>query len=140
LSVRIFYDIEKFRLKGWRKAVKTIDKVIGSEFKISGDLYFIITNDETLRKINSQFLKHDYNTDVITFNYNEGNKINGEVYISIDTVKLNSRIYRVTLNDEVFRVIIHGVLHLLGYDDKKMKDRIEMRRKEDFWFENLKQR
>jgi probable rRNA maturation factor len=135
LSIRIFYDETDFRFRGWRKTVKVIEKVIGKEQKISGDLSFIITNDASLRKINLQFLKHDYNTDVITFDNSEGIVINGEVYISIETVQANALNYNVSLRNEVLRVIIHGVLHLVGYDDKSVEEKVKIRQEEDRWLE-----
>jgi probable rRNA maturation factor len=137
LSIRIFYDETDFRLKGWRKAVGIIKKVIAKEQKISGDLSFIITNDESLKKINVEFLEHDYYTDVITFNYNEGDCISGEVYISLDRVTENALNYNVSLNTELMRILIHGVLHLVGYDDRDDESRSEMRRMEDYWLESL---
>lgn len=137
MSIRIFYDGTDFRLKGWRKVSELIRRVIAKEKKISGDLSFIITDDESLRKINIEFLEHDYYTDVITFNYNEGNVLNGEVYISLDRVKENALNYNVSLNMELIRVVVHGVLHLAGYDDKDESGKSEMRRMEDYWLNSL---
>jgi probable rRNA maturation factor len=139
LSVHIFYDNINYRIKRWRKTVIVIKKVIESENKSLGDLNFIITDDKSLRKINVEFLKHDYNTDVISFDYNHGNVINGEVYISLDTVRGNSVNYKVSLDNEINRVVIHGLLHLLGYDDRSDEEKDDMRKMEDKWldyFEN----
>ena len=135
MSIRIFYDETNFRIKGWRKVVKIINEVIAKEQKISGDLRFIITNDHNLREINIKFLEHDYNTDVITFNYNSGKVVNGEVYISLETVNENSLNYNVSLSLEVLRVIIHGVLHLVGFDDKTEAEKTQMRKMEDLYLE-----
>ena len=138
MSIRIFYDEISFRLKGWKRAEKVIKEVIAKEQKISGDLNFIITNDETLKNINVEFLEHDYYTDVITFNYNKENVINGEVYISLNRVKENALNYNVSLEEELFRVLIHGILHLIGLKDSTDVERNNMRKLEDFWLESMK--
>jgi probable rRNA maturation factor len=137
LSIRIYYDDVRFRLRGWKKLVKIIEKVIRKENKISGDLNFIVTNDKYIRELNIKFLDHDYFTDVISFGYGEGEVVSGEVYISIETVKKNSISYNVNLNKEVIRVIIHGVLHLVGYDDNTTDQRDIMRCMEDCWIEEM---
>jgi rRNA maturation RNase YbeY len=133
LKVRIFYDNIDFRLKGWRKIKKVIEKVISEEGKISGDLNFIITDDNSLKKINAKYLKHNYFTDVISFDNNTDGKISGEVYISFDRVKINSVNYNVSLREEFMRVIVHGVLHLCGHRDNDKQTKSEMTRREDYW-------
>ena len=131
--IRLFYDNTGYRLRGSRKALNLIEKVIREEKRISGDLNFIFTNKYRVREINIEFLKHDYFTDVIAFGYSDGNIIEGEIYLSIETIKKNSVNYKVSLKNEVIRVMIHGALHLCGYDDKTEEERIIMREKEDYW-------
>ena len=133
MSIKIFYDETVFRLKGSGKARKIVREIIKKEKKTSGDLSFVITNDERLKEINVEFLEHDYYTDVITFNYSNGNVINGEIYISLERVKENALNYKVSLESEMLRVMIHGVLHLVGYDDSNDEEKGEMRIMEDFW-------
>ena len=131
--IRLFYDNTGYRLRGSRKALDLIAKVIRNEKKISGDLNFIFTNKYRVREINIEFLKHDYFTDVIAFGYSDGNIIEGEIYLSIETIKKNSINYKVSLKNEIIRVMIHGTLHLCGYDDKTEEEKMIMREKENYW-------
>jgi len=133
LSIGIFYDNIKYRLKKSRETIKIIEKVILRESKIPGDLYFIITNDEALIKINREFLNRDTLTDVIAFDYSKGKTVNGEIYISKETVKRNAYNYKVSLEEEMIRVMIHGTLHLCGFNDKSSEEKKIMRKKEDEW-------
>lgn len=133
MSIRIFYDSTKYRFKGWRKARKLLDRVIRNSNMNSGDLSIIITTDENLKNINIEFLNHYYYTDVITFNYSKEKQLNGEIYISRERVKENANNYNVSLNDEMLRVMIHGVLHLTGYDDKTNDQKRVMRAMEEIW-------
>mgnify|MGYP003589679912 CR=1 FL=1 len=101
------------------------------------DLNVIFCTDKELLKINIDFLSHDYFTDIITFNYSEGNKIHGELYISVDTVIGNSKVYNVSFYRELYRVIIHGLLHLCGEDDQTSLMSESMRNAEDEAIERL---
>ena len=118
--------------------MKIVREVIAKEKKLSGDLSFIVTTDEIVKDINIEFLEHDYYTDVITFDYCNGNVINGEIYISLDRVKINALNYNVSFEQEFLRVLIHGVLHLLGYTDLNDADKRVMRKMEDFWIKSVK--
>lgn len=110
-----------------------IAKTISQEGKSCGELNFIFCSDEYLLSINKEHLDHDTFTDIITFNYVEANLISGDIFISIDRVKENANKFSVPFLHELHRVIIHGVLHLIGYDDKNAVDAQEIRLKEDFY-------
>ncbi len=116
---------QKKELKHW------LLKVVESEGFILGDVLYFFLNDEQLLKVNMQFLNHDTYTDIITFDYDDGNIVNGEIYISEDRIRDNSKQMDVLLQDEMLRVIVHGVLHLCGYKDKTDLDAAVMRQKED---------
>lgn len=110
-----------------------IDQIIRSEGMITGDINFIITTDAVIIELNYEFLNHNYKTDVIAFEENSGKIINGEIYISKDTVKENAHNYNISLEKEILRVIIHGILHLAGYRDKTSKGKAIMHKQEDKW-------
>ena len=117
----------KTDLKSW------IKKVVGKEGWQMKDLCFVFCDDMDLLDKNSKYLNHDALTDILTFEYSENNNIAGDIYISIDRVKENAKTYKVTFENELNRVMIHGVLHLLGYKDKSKKEQKIMREKEDFY-------
>ncbi len=139
MNIKIFYDGVKYRLKSAKRIKHLIGKILEREGKIPGEINIIITDDESLRKINVEFLEHDYYTDVITFSYNMAGIINGEIYISINTVKENSLNYNVSLSNEILRVIIHGTLHLAGYNDSNVKERSDMRKLENQWMKVMEE-
>ncbi|MDT8400505.1 MAG: rRNA maturation RNase YbeY [Bacteroidales bacterium] len=137
MVAKIYYRNVKFRLGKTKDIKNWIVQVIRSEGKRTGDLNFFFLSDEDLRVINNEFLNHDYYTDVITFNYGTGETIKGEIYMSIDTIRKNSHIYGTGIRDEILRVMVHGTLHLLGYDDKDKEGKALMRRKEDYYLSKL---
>ena len=103
-------------------------------FKISS-MQINFVNSKEMTRINSKYLNHNYSTDIITFNYSgTKNELDGEIYISIDDAASNSKRFGVTFIEEVLRIVIHGFLHLLGYDDKDRKDRVTMKRLENRLF------
>src|SRR5690554_6778327 len=114
-----------------RKTSEWIKKIAGIYSKTIGEITYIFCDDDKILEVNRQYLNHDYYTDIITFDYSEGDKISGDIFISLDTVKTNSQKYNTDYQEELYRVIIHGVLHLCGLDDKSEADSIEMREAED---------
>ena len=96
-----------------------------------GELSFVFCSDDYLRKLNIKHLNQDYFTDVITFDYSKEMSLIGDVFISTERVKENAKLFNVSFNEELFRVIIHGVLHLCGFRDKTKEEKAEMRSKEN---------
>ena len=133
MRLQIFYDDTTYKFRGWRNFKKLVAEIIQSEGKTTGAISFIITSDENLRAINKEFLSHDYFTDVITFNYSTNDTISGEIYISEETVRKNSVDYNVTPDNEMLRVMIHGILHLLGHNDETDTEKLKMTQLEDRW-------
>ncbi len=120
-----FPNINKRDVKRW------INKVVTLKSKQVGKLNFIFVSDDKILEINRQYLEHDYYTDVITFDYVEDNIVSGDIFISLETVDSNAEKYGEDTYRELHRVIIHGVLHLLGYKDKSDQEAKEMRTQEN---------
>lgn len=108
-----------------------ISNVILSENKKEGDINYVFCNDDFLANINQQYLNHDTYTDIISFDYSIGNELHGDIFISTERVLDNANEYNVSFNDELLRVMSHGVLHYCGYKDKSDSDELIMRSKED---------
>ena len=132
-SIHFFVEDINFVLKNKRKIQKVLAILSEKEGKELGEISYIFCSDNYLLKINKKYLNADYFTDVITFDYCVGNKISGDIYISIERVKENSKIFSQSFFNETLRVIIHGALNLCGYKDKKPKEYKIMREKENFY-------
>lgn len=122
---------KKFNLHSRTKLKEWIKKTAEQRGKKIGNISYIFCSDDELLQINNQYLKHDYYTDVITFDYSEGVVLNGDIFISIDRVKDNAEQVGVTFEEELYRVMIHGVLHLSGVNDKTEQQAKQMRKAEE---------
>jgi probable rRNA maturation factor len=120
-------------IKNKRNIKSWVQNSVEKEGKTLGDITLVFTSDDYLLQMNREHLDHDYYTDIITFDYVEDDLISGDLFISYDRVKDNAQENKTLLQDELERVIIHGVLHLCGYKDKSPKDKALMTSKEDFY-------
>jgi probable rRNA maturation factor len=123
-------DVKEVRIPK-RKVRTWVNQTITSYDKKLGDINYIFCSDEYLRQINIEYLNHDYYTDIITFNYNEDKVVSGDIYVSLERVRDNAEEFEVSFHTELQRVVIHGVLHLVGFDDKTDEEKIQMRAAED---------
>jgi len=124
-------DSYKSGLKEKRKIKSWIISVIENENLTSGNINFIFQSDEDVRKINIAHLSHNYYTDIITFDYSDGKILNGDIFISVERVAENARKFHVEKREEMLRVIVHGILHLIGFKDSSKSEKNEMRNMED---------
>jgi rRNA maturation RNase YbeY len=108
-----------------------LSEVISSEFKNEGEINYIFCDDDYLLEINQQYLDHDTLTDIISFDYSVGNELHGDIFISVDRVRDNAIDFNVSFDEELKRVMAHGVLHYCGYKDKSESDERLMREKEE---------
>ena len=132
MAIFFFNEKIRFKLSGQKKTISWIKSVIKKEGAMLNSLNYVFCSDEYLREMNIQYLKHRTFTDIITFNYNPSKtQIEGEIFISIDRVKENAEKFKSDFSTELNRVMIHGVLHLLGYKDKTKREKSLMREKED---------
>lgn len=120
-----------FELSNESDYASWIQNIIASENKEEGDINYIFCDDEYLHKINVEYLNHDTLTDIISFDYSEGNFLHGDIFISVERVAENAKEFSVSFENELKRVMAHGVLHYCGYKDKSEQDELLMRQKED---------
>ena len=138
--VRYYNDSTTYRLRDKRKIAAWLKRVAQEEGYTLGDVNYIFCSSEVHRKMNIDFIGHDYFTDIITFDYSDlkgEGVVSGDIFIDVDTVADNARIYGATKRDEMLRVVVHGVLHLCGQKDKTPRAEKQMHRKEDKYLKLL---
>ena len=131
--ISYFFEDTSFIYKGRARNNRWLKLVAESEIRRLGDVNIIFCSDPYILDINLRYLQHDYFTDIITFDYCEGEKLSGDLFISVDTVRENALTYGAGFEEELHRVIVHGLLHLIGYDDHSEAERKQMRSKENYY-------
>lgn len=132
-SISFHSEDVDFQLENEQKLIDWINSTIKQEEKSATEITYVFCSDEYLYQMNLDYLNHDTYTDIITFDYTENSFVSGDIFISIDRVKENAIKFNTTFLNELSRVIIHGVLHLVGYKDKTTEQKQVMRSKEDFY-------
>ncbi|MFA6923916.1 MAG: rRNA maturation RNase YbeY [Bacteroidales bacterium] len=134
LSLNFYNEDSNFRIKDRNVLKEYFEKIFSKEKPVNGNVNFIFCSDKYLMNLNTRFLKHKTLTDIITFeNYCGKNNLVADIYISIERVKENAKKYKVFFEKELYRVMIHGILHIVGYKDKTRKDKTIMTRKENIY-------
>lgn len=131
--VSFYFEDTKFVFRQKTLTRKWLKLVAESEICRLGDISVIFCSDNYILDINRKYLGHDYFTDIITFDYREGDRLSGDLFISVDSVGENAVEYGTEFNEELNRVIVHGLLHIIGYDDHTEEDTAVMRAKENYY-------
>ena len=131
--ISYFFEDTDFIFKGKALNNRWLKIVAESEIRRLGQISIIFCSDNYILDINQRFLQHDYFTDIITFDYCEGDRLSGDLFISVDSVRENAIEYGSSFNGELNRVMVHGILHLIGYDDHTDEDIRQMRSKENYY-------
>ena len=131
--ITFHFEDTKFEFKRKVLTRKWLKLVAESEIRRICDIAVIFCSDNYILDVNRRYLEHDYFTDIITFDYCEGDRLSGDLFISVDTVRENSVEYGTDFDEELDRVIVHGVLHLIGYDDHTEEETAQMRAKENYY-------
>jgi len=137
--IKFNYELE-FKLSNEVDIAEWISSVISSEGFKEGEINYIFCDDEYLNKLNVEFLNHDTLTDIISFDYSVGKELQGDIFVSVVRVKDNAKDFKVSFDDEIKRVLVHGVLHYCGYKDKTDEDKKEMRAKENHYLNRRNQK
>ena len=132
-----FQNTSKFKVKDLRKKKIWLNSISKNEGKDIGSLNFLFVDDKEMLKYNKKYLQHESYTDIITFDNSLNNKIAGDIVISLERVNENAKYYQVSYNYELERVMAHGLLHLLGYNDKNKEEEKIIRKKENYYLKNL---
>ena len=130
-TIHFYNQNISYTLKNKKKIREWINACAAAENKTIGEISYLFGDDSYVLEANRQFLNHDYLTDILTFDYSEHPVLQGDIAISIDRVRENAKLFGVSMEKELLRVIIHGILHLCGYKDKTKSEMAEMRKKED---------
>ena len=133
--IRYFQEDIRFEFKRKMLNNRWLKMVAGSEMRRLGAINIIFCSDNYILDVNMKYLQHDYFTDIITFDYCEKDVLSGDLFISIDSVRENAQFYGTEFADELNRVMVHGLLHLIGYDDYSEADIAVMRQKENYYLE-----
>ena len=132
-----FQNTSKFKVKDLRKKKIWLNNISKNEGKEIENLNFLFVDDKEILEYNKKYLQHESYTDIITFDNSLNNKIAGDIVISLERVNENAKYYQVSYNYELERVMAHGLLHLLGYNDKNKEEKIIIRKKENYYLKNL---